>query len=65
MHNCIAVDMVWTMKDFTPELLKEMKEYFSEVELPSLVNYPESFKYYLRVFQYAKCGTIEKRPEKT
>ena len=51
MHNCIAVDMVWTMKDFTPELLKEMKEYFSEVELPNPENYPESFKYYARVFK--------------
>ena len=46
-------------------LLKEIDEYFGEIELPNPLNYPESFKYYLRVYRYAKCGTIEKRSEKT
>ena len=46
----------------TPELLKKIEEYFREIELPNPVNYPESFKYYLRVY---KCGIIQKRSEKT
>ena len=46
-------------------LLKKIEEYFGEIELPNPMNYPESFKYYLRVYRYAKCGTIEKRSEKT
>jgi hypothetical protein len=53
------------MTELTPELLKEMEEYFSEVELPNPENYPESFKYYMRVFRYVKCGTIGKRLKKT
>ena len=36
------------------EVYEEMQEYFSEVELPNPVNYPESFKYYLRIYKEAK-----------
>ena len=46
--------MVYSMTELTPELLKEMEEYFSEIELPNLMNYPESFKYYVRVFRESK-----------
>ena len=33
------------------ELVAKLEAFF-EIEMPSLVNYPESFKYYLRVYRF-------------
>ena len=33
------------------QTMEDMEKFF-EVEMPSPINYPESFKYYIRVYKY-------------
>jgi len=33
------------------EVMEDMEKFF-EVEMPSPITYPESFKYYIRVYKY-------------
>ena len=40
----------------TEVLWIKLLEYFSVVEIPNPENYPESFKYYLRVYKMHKAN---------
>ncbi len=40
----------------TEDIWKKLQEYFSGVEIPNPENYPESFKYYLRVYKMHKAN---------